>query len=284
MTKRKLILLISLLLPTFITACSFKTLYNNLDYLIPEYIIEGMVSLDDVLEEKLELRTEAFLKWHRETQLIQYANWLKTIQQIAGPTLTEEQVTQRIKEMDLFWSSLSIKLNDEVSNLLPHLDESQRDELFNSIRYKNEIFRGKYIDMDEEERKEYYSERLLETYETWIGKLTDEQEHEIVLSANKQVDTAELRLQRRLDWQEGITQILNNNLSIEEKTQRLHNFMSEFETTNTPGLREKLDYNQRIFSKLTVKISHSMSKDQMEFFIDKTDGYIRMFTELAESR
>ena len=198
--------------------------------------------------------------------------------------MTEEQVTQRIKEMDLFWSSLSIKLNDEVSNLLPHLDESQRDELFNSIRYKNEIFRGKYIDMDEEERKEYYSERLLETYETWIGKLTDEQEHEIVLSANKQVDTAELRLQRRLDWQEGITQILNNNLSIEEKTQRLYNFMSEFETTNTPGLREKLDYNQRIFSKLTVKISHSMSKDQMEFFIDKTDGYIRMFTELAESR
>ena len=39
-----------------VVACSIKTLYNRLDYLIPSYV-EGMVSLDDVLEEIVEQRS-----------------------------------------------------------------------------------------------------------------------------------------------------------------------------------------------------------------------------------
>lgn len=40
-----------------LAVCSFKTLYNQLDYLIPEYV-QDTVSLDDVLEQKLEQRTQ----------------------------------------------------------------------------------------------------------------------------------------------------------------------------------------------------------------------------------
>jgi hypothetical protein len=42
--------IVILTLITAVAACSFKTVYNRLDYLIPEYV-EGMVTLDDVLEE-----------------------------------------------------------------------------------------------------------------------------------------------------------------------------------------------------------------------------------------
>ena len=45
-------------------SCSFKTLYNQLDYLIPSYV-EGMVSLDGMLEEKVEQRSLVLINWHR---------------------------------------------------------------------------------------------------------------------------------------------------------------------------------------------------------------------------
>ena len=71
--------IVILTLLTAVAACSFKTVYNRLDYLIPEYV-EGMVTLDDVLEEKLEQRTLVLLEWHRNTQLKQYADWLSALQ------------------------------------------------------------------------------------------------------------------------------------------------------------------------------------------------------------
>ena len=273
-----------LVLPILTAACTFKTLYNNLDYLIPEYIVEHMVSLDEVLEEDFEDRTELFINWHRKTQLIQYANWLKTIQQSAGPELTEEQVKLRILEMDEFWHSLTVKLNDEMSNLLPRLSVDQRNELLNSLHNKNETFREEYININEGQRKKHYSDSLVETYETWLGDLTDEQEREIEIAANNQVDTAEIKLKRRMEWQQGVSEILSDKKSVQEKSQSLRTFLSKFEETEPLELQEKSDINQLIFIKLTVSISHSMSKEQMDHFVDKTNDYIRMFTELAENK
>ena len=77
-----------------ISACSFKTLYNRLDYMIPSYV-EGMVSLDDVLEEEVEQRAEGLLSWHRNTQLVQYADLLRTFQQDIESPLDRQRVLER---------------------------------------------------------------------------------------------------------------------------------------------------------------------------------------------
>jgi len=95
-------LFIMVVLSLTVAACSIKTLYNRLDYLIPSYV-EGMVSLDDVLEEKVEQRTQTLINWHRNTQLIQYADLLRTFQQDLDSPLTEEQVIQHISAMESVW-------------------------------------------------------------------------------------------------------------------------------------------------------------------------------------
>ena len=158
-----------------VTACSFKTLYNRLDYLIPSYV-EGMVTLDDALEEKIEQRTLLLINWHRNTQLRQYADWLKEIQLELGPELTATQLQKHIVTLETFWSSLSIKVNEEMVVLLPLLDAGQRDELFESIVDKNDDFRDDYIDLDESERIESYTDSMLDTYENWLGDLTEDQQ------------------------------------------------------------------------------------------------------------
>jgi hypothetical protein len=266
-----------------VAACSFKTLYNRLDYLIPEYV-EGMVTLDDVLEQKLEQRTLVLLNWHRNTQLKQYADWLSTLQRDMGTQLTEEKVEQRIKEMDQFWRSLSEKVNDEMAYLLPLLDKEQQDELFINLEDTNEEFREEYADLNDEQRVDDYIEDISGTYESWIGELTEQQQQSVEQAAAELVSTAELRFQRRLQWQRGIRGILAEDGSTQSKSERLRQFMAGFEDIDDESTKQKSDINRRIIVRLTVQISHSMTAEQKAFFISKTNDYIHMLTELAENR
>lgn len=283
MTNRFTKTIIILTLITAFAACSFKTVYNRLDYLIPEYI-EGMVTLDDVLEEKLEQSTLVLLEWHRNTQLKQYADWLSALQRDMGAQLTEQQVEQRITEMDRFWRSLSAKVNDEMADLLPLLKKEQQDELFMNIEDSNDEFREEFVDLNEEQRIEDYVERISDTYQSWIGELTDEQQRNVEHAATELVSTAELRLQRRLQWQQGIREILAEEEAAQNKTARLRQFLAGFEDIDDETMKEKSEINRGIIVRLTVQISHSMTEDQQAHFISKTNDYIRMLTELAENR
>jgi hypothetical protein len=271
------------LLVVIITACSFKTVYNQLDYLIPEYV-EGMVTLDDVLEDKVEQRSEALLNWHRNTQLKPYADWLRAIQRDAGENLTEQTVKTRITEAELFWQSLAARINDEMSLLLPMLNIEQQAELFINIEDRNETFREEFVDLGDDQRTEDYEERITDTYENWIGELTDEQALAVKQASSELVSTADLRLQRRLEWQRGIREILAEQGSNENKTLRLRTFLAGFEGIDNDEMSQKSAYNREVVSSLTVRISRSMTDQQKAHFINKTDEYIRIFTELAENR
>ncbi|MGD2161298.1 MAG: DUF6279 family lipoprotein, partial [Gammaproteobacteria bacterium] len=116
MTDRYVKAVAVVVLITLVTACSFKTVYNRLDYLIPEYV-EGVVTFDEVLEEQLEKRTGVLLHWHRSTQLKQYADWLQALQVDIDAGLTEQQLEQRINEMEVFWLSIVSRLNNEMAYL-----------------------------------------------------------------------------------------------------------------------------------------------------------------------
>jgi hypothetical protein len=283
MTVRQLKVGVVIALIAIVTACSFKTVYNRLDYLIPEYV-EGVVTLDEVLEEQLEERTLLLLQWHRHTQLKQYASWLQSLQRDMGDQLTEEQLDLRITEMEQFWSSLVSKLNEEMAYLLPLLGEEQQNELFSYLDDTNEEFREEFIELDENERIEDYAERLIDTYENWIGELTEKQALAVEQAAAQLISTAELRLARRLEWQQGIQQILASKDTHYDKSERLRVFLAGFEKDNDGPIKESSDINRQIIMHLTVQIAHSMTEDQKDFFINKTSDYIRMLTELAENR
>jgi len=267
----------------FITACSFKTLYNQLDYLIPSYV-EGMVSLGDVLEKKVEQRSQLLINWHRNTQLKQYADWLRALQRDAGPQLTEAQLLQHVARLEFFWQSLSEKVNKEMADLLPLLNSDQRKELFASIADKNQDFRDDYVGLDEEERIDSFTESMFDNYENWLGDLTDEQEEAIELVASELRSTAALRLQQRLLWQRGIQDILDSSDTTALKSERLSLFFAGFEMDNDAEMKSTGEANRRFIVQLTVQIVHRLRPDQKDYFIDKTDDYIRIFTELAENR
>jgi len=266
-----------------VAACSIKTIYNQLDYLIPSYV-EGMVSLDDVLEEKVEQRTQTLINWHRNTQLTQYADLFRAFQQDLGPRLTEEQVIQYMSDIESLWQPLTVKINEEMAILLPLLNAEQREELFASIDENNEDFYDEYVDLDEEERIEQYADNMLDNFENWLGELSEQQQHDVESAAHRLRGSAELRLQQRKLWQLSIREILDSVDSTEEKSERLRTFFENFNIDDHAELVAANEVNKQVFTRLTVKIVNQLTPNQKEYFTDKTNDYIRIITELAENR
>lgn len=275
-------LVVLLLLPV-LTSCSFKTFYNHLDYLIPEYV-DGMVSLDGMLEDKVEHGSGLLINWHRNTQLRQYAEWLRDMQRDVGNGLSEQQAMQRIDQVAGFWQALTRQINNQLAQLLPLLDEQQRHELFASLAENNEEYRQDYLLVDDEQRLEHYSDRLLDNYENWLGDISETQRDAIRQAAQQLQSSAELRLQRRLRWQQGIHRILNEAITDQQKTEQLRVFLAGFEQPDNTAMRDISEHNRRLIARLTVQLAQTMNDAQKNHFISETDDYIRMFTELAEER
>jgi len=276
-------MMFAVLFIVLISACSFKTVYNRLDYLIPSYV-EGMVSLDDVLEEKVEQRTDVLVSWHRNTQLRQYADLMRTFQQDMESPLNEQRVLQHMATIEELWQSLEVKLNKEMAELLPLLNSEQRAELFDSIDDKNEDFYDEYVDLDDDERIEQYIETMIDSYQNWLGDLTAGQEQAVEKAAPGLSSSAALRLQQRRLWQRGIQQILDSDGSEKIKTERLEEFFDRFNSNGQPQLAAVTEANKQILARLTAKIINQLTADQRLYFKDRSDEYIQIFTELAENR
>jgi hypothetical protein len=281
--KSQMKLFVAVAFIVIIAACSFKSLYNRLDDLIPAYV-EGMVSLDDVLEEKVEQRTQVLVSWHRNTQLKQYAVLLRTFQQDMESPLNEQHLLQHMASMESLWHSLVVKVNEEMAELLPLLNSEQRKELFESINEKNEDYYNEYVDIDEDKRVEQYTETLLDSYEKWLGDLTALQRQSVKQAAPAMSSIAAMRLQQRKLWQHSIKQILDSSDSNAIKSERLRLFLDGFKAGAPAGLAEAIEANKQVFARLTVEVFDNSTAEQKAFFIIKTNDYIRIFTELAENR
>jgi len=270
-------------LAMMMTSCSIKFIYNQLDYLIP-YYVDGMVTLDDMLEEKIEQRSLMLINWHRHTQLDRYAQWLRDFQRDANDQLTEEKVHQYIATLESYWESVSLRINDEMVLLLPLLNAEQRQELFANLAEKNADFREDYIDLNENERIEQFAERLVDSYETWLGDLTNEQEKTMNQAAAKMQSTAELRLQRRQNWQRSLEKILTSNDNKYDKRAALSHYFTEYNNRENVAMKTAAEKNKMILAALTVQTVHSMTDEQKSHFRTSTNDYIRLFEDLASNR
>lgn len=275
--------LIIIALIMLISACSFKTVYNQLDTLIPVYI-EGMVSLDDALEDVLEQRTEVLLSWHRRTQLIQYADWLQEMQDDVHQGITINEIRQHASKLETFWHSIVLKLNEEMVILLPLLDNNHRQELFESIDEKNADYKNDYIDISDTEKIEQFSDRMVDSYENWLGDLDDVQLTLIHETAAQLQSHASMKLQQRIEWQLQISIILEKPASDKQKAHELREFFDQFGKHIRETRQKANQRNQELLIELTFNIVNRLSEDQSNYLMAKTSDFIRMLTELSENR
>ena len=168
--RRVLVLALVLLVLNFFNACSIKPIYNNLDRLIVWQVGDY---LDLNRDQKASLRTDlsVLLKWHRESHLTLYADWLAELPNQYSDGVSAQMIEDLFDQMLVWGEEIENQAMPLMTDVLVSLNEGQIDHLESEFRGANE----EWVDVERGESLEDYqrgwSEEIEDAIERFTGRL-----------------------------------------------------------------------------------------------------------------
>ncbi len=156
----------------FLTSCSSKLAYNNLDWWVYWYM-DDYIELKDEQEEKFDAHLQNWLSWHKKSELTRYKAQLEDIKkQIQNDTLNSSIVAAIAKTLD----------DEQVVTLFAALEKDNKEE---------EEERQEVLEKSEAERLKDRIERIQETIGERIGDLSKEQKQIVSTYAQQFIPTGD---------------------------------------------------------------------------------------------
>ncbi|SHF01951.1 hypothetical protein SAMN04487965_1183 [Microbulbifer donghaiensis] len=199
----------TLLLVLFLlSSCSsIQFAYNQLD-LWMRWQIDDYVDFNSVQKGQLQGALDSFHRWHRQTQLPRYAEYLAQLaDQVDQGHLEQVELAAVEGQVSAFWDAASTQLYDVLLPLAPQLSDEQIDGLEENLREKREESLEKWQkspDKIERRRKK----QIRKQSERWLGSLSDEQEQLIADWVAQVAYNPLLRDQQRKIWQANFIDLL----------------------------------------------------------------------------
>lgn len=278
-TMRKFLFLVLVLFSA--SACTVKTLYNQLDWLIADYL-EDYVALSSEQQDTLYQHLDATLHWHKTSQLPLYAEWLEDFKRDVHNKLTHAKVEQNIVTFQTYIRALMLRTAEEMTVLLPTLTSVQREELYASLTRKNKEFKTTYVEISRDEQIKLYTRRMEERFELWLGSITEHQRQLIKASAPEFKAIAPEALKTRGLWQAELKTALNSRLDTATTGKIMRELFANSERLRSDNYKKMFNDNQQVLIRLIVGVANSMTEDQRQHFYSRVDEYIQYCRELAE--
>jgi len=265
-------------------SCSLKTVYSNLDYLIPAYI-DNLVELDE-LEDRADRETIHLLIWHQKNQLPKYENFLTGVKHIISSGDNEkirpEIILPLIQKSSSLWHEMREQLSVNLAELLPLLNTEQIQELFASLEDNNKKFIKTNIGLSKAEQVEVYSERLINNFEEWLGFLTKIQKEQLLKTAQKFQSLSKERLTARLEWQQQTKKLLFSDEK--DKTKALLKLFNRLSLKHDKLYENTNIVNRKVLADSLSRVIATLDEEQKRHFISKLDDYIELINSLEKHK
>lgn len=276
--KRTILSLVALLL---LSACSIKTVYNNLDWVL-EGMVDDYIDLTDTQEEDVDERITQLLKWHKETQLAEYVNDLKEIKIFTAKGIDDESAEIIFAKFMERWTSMKKKVAPEMAALFLMLNNKQIKALFVRLEEENKEIEEEYKQTTEEEKIIEGGAKLVENFSDWLGPLNEEQKALLISWPSRFQSTHENRLVFRAKWQAALKRVLKGDISTEEKRTRLIALTEKPEDYQSEQYKAQLVHNSKQVKALILTFGPTVTDEQKIYLSERLDYFIRNFEELIE--
>nr|WP_010132261.1 DUF6279 family lipoprotein [Microbulbifer agarilyticus] len=164
-------LLLALLLLSLAGCSSVRLVYGHLDWWM-DRTLNKYLDLDGPQKELLSRRVDEFHRWHRQTQLPRYADYMEQLAtQVDSPDVSPKNLKKIEKQVDDFWHSSVVMLSDLLLPILVELDDNQINQLAENARKEREKSLKKW-DKSQRKREKQFRKQA----ERWLGDLTAEQQ------------------------------------------------------------------------------------------------------------
>ncbi|MBW8192603.1 hypothetical protein K0504_16310 [Neiella marina] len=263
-----------------VSACSFKTTYKFLDWLVPWYV-DDYVSLNDIQERLLDDELARLLNWHQSTELERYAADMALFrEQFAAEQWTAEQWLAQLDQMRNHQKRLLAEALPSLAKLARSLSDEQVDELFDNIEQQVAKSRKKSAERTEQEWLEYWYDNTEEGLEKWLDSLTKPQQNILTQWATtRPYDEALIERQGEF-WMARLREILAQRFEAGLEQDLRDLLLAEPEQT-AEGFQDYLAQVRYSYASLYAQLQQTLTPKQLRYADKSLAKWQDDFTDLA---
>ena len=242
-----------------VSACSSTTyVYNRLDFLLPWYM-DDYVDLDAEQEAYLDELLVPFLAWHRAHELPVYLTALNRIEDSLNQPLTAEIVGTIVTEFELAWLRLQSEGLERLLDLGASLSDEQIAAFLEALWEQQREFEEEYLERDEEEFFEDNDDNTRDTFQDYLGKLSDDQKQWVRDGSRRLLRSDQVWLKERAQWLTELGILLEREPGWQE---RVRVAITAKNNTMTPEYQRIYEHNMDAIYQLTAQVLNARSERQ----------------------
>ena len=261
----------------FLTSCSSKLAYNNLDWWVYWYM-DDYIELKDEQEEKFDAHLQNWLSWHKKSELTRYKAQLEDIKkQIQNDTLNSSIVYNNLELARSHWERVRDEVSPELAAIAKTLDDEQVVTLFAALEKDNkeeEEERQEALEKSEAERLKDRIERIQETISERIGDLSKEQKQIVSTYAQQFISTGDAWIKYRRNIQNAARKLFVSRKQNERFEQELVSLMQNPDNYKSDVYKQSSAHNMTVMATLLAEIFSTLSEKQRQTLIENVDELI----------
>lgn len=230
-TLRRLLLVV--LMAVLAGCSSLRLAYNHGDTLL-YWWLDAYVDLNSDQKVWVKRDIDDLLRWHRKTQLHDYAQVLQTAQRQLAGNPTAADLINDYDDIKSRTQLLLFKALPELADLVRSLQPDQIATLEKKFTANNAEFRKKNMKGDTDAQLKFRYKKSMEQFELWFGNFSAEQEAQIRKASDARP--------------------LDNDIWLDERTRRQKNILTLVQKVQ----REKLGKDA------TMALIHTLIKDAFD--------------------
>jgi len=262
-----------------LTGCGTKFVYNNVDWLILDYL-EDFVTLTDSQENELESRINLLQEWHKRSELPLYIEQISEIQSQNKSQIDAVFILKQRKLLSQHFKTIVSQFAPDIYTLSIHMTEQQDKEFLAGLKNKQSESADEFLLLSESETRERYKERINSGVERWLGSINGAQEDVIHRWVSDLKNTNSGWLDYQIAIYTEVSELMSSKSDRYEFQQTLMSLLLAHESYYSPKLKADIDYNAQVSANHLSEIVLLSSDKQWRYFQSELEDLKEVVTEL----
>lgn len=289
-----------LALSAMLAACTaFKLGYENLPRLV-QWQVDRYLSLDNDQEELVTRHAKTLQRWHRQSLLPVYADFLRRVDQELRNPVSAVQVSEWRQTVVTGWLPVAEQIAPAVAEVALTLRPEQLAHMRKALVKSNEKATAQYRPADPAKRQEARYKRLVDRAESFLGDLNDAQrklmKDSAAAMAKSEDDWWQARLARQMAMVDLLTELSTERPPLAEAARRARPVLVglfsdldarlpgeplQVESGDRRALRMKVREASAAGDDLAARVIALATPEQRRHLVKRLDGYRHDFHLLA---
>lgn len=258
--------LLPLILAVFVSACSLvRVAYNQSDNLVYWYANRAL-DLNDDQAAQVRAGMAQWLKWHRQTQLPLYAEFLQRSETEALGNVSPALACTRRAELEALGRKAADRAVPLMAEVIVSLSSAQLSYLERFLADADEDFRDDYLQADPKERQRATFKFTLKWTEFFYGELNDAQRDQLARDVAAMPINAQVAYDERLrlegEWLRMMHKLVDGHATQAQAEQAIRAQLLDIFEPAQPARRERLAHWIQAGCELTAATHNRTSAGQ----------------------